>query len=75
MRHALDVESARLLIAMNAGRAKRWDAARIAEKEDNIFGMLLAQHDTRSEEKCNEQNFSKHSFAWISNLQAISTKK
>ena len=63
MRHALNVERARLLIAVNAGGAKRGDAAGIAEEEDDIFGMLLAQHDARTEEKGDEQDFSKHSFA------------
>lgn len=71
MRHALNVESARLLIAVNAGRAKRRDAASIAEEEDNILGMLFAQHDARTDEKGDEQDFSKHTLPQISGLQAI----
>lgn len=66
MRHALNVERPRLLIAVNAGRAKRRDAAGVAEEEDDILGMLLAQQDARTEEKGDEQDFSKHSFRDLS---------
>ena len=63
MRHALNVESARLLIAVNTGGAERGDAAGIAEEKDDILGVLLAWHDARTDEKGDKQDFSKHSFA------------
>jgi hypothetical protein len=56
---------------VDAGGAKRGNAAGIAEKEDNVLGMLPTQHDARTEEKGDGQDFSKHSLMRISRPQAI----
>ena len=43
MRHALDVQRARLLVPVNAGRVQSGDAARIAQEENDVLGPVLRE--------------------------------
>lgn len=69
MRHALDVEGTRLLIAVNAGGTQRWDTAGVPKEKDNILGALLSKHDGWTVEESDQQKFSNHSLikGWTGN--------
>ena len=51
MRHALDIQRARLLISVDAGGIQRGDAPGVAEEENDILGVLLREQRNAEEEE------------------------